>query len=64
MAIESLSVLKYINVVLYVSDINQNFLSVGQLIEKGFKVISEDKWCLIKDARGHDAFKVKIRVKI
>ncbi|RVW87111.1 Retrovirus-related Pol polyprotein from transposon TNT 1-94 [Vitis vinifera] len=50
-AIESLIGLKYITDVLYVPDIDQNLLSVGQLIEKGFKVIFEDKWCMIKDAK-------------
>jgi len=33
--------------------------SIGQLIEKGYKVVFEDKNCLIKDADGHDIFKVK-----
>ena len=51
-AIESLTGLKHITNVLYVPDIDQNLLSVGQLVEKGFKVIFEDKWYLIKDARG------------
>ena len=62
-AIESLTGLKYITDVLYVPDIDQNLLSVGQLIEKGFKVIFEDKWCMIKDVKGRDIFKVKMRAK-
>lgn len=62
-AIESLTGLKHITDVLYVPDIDKNLLSVGQLIEKGFKVIFEDKWCLIKDARSKDVFKVKMRAK-
>ena len=62
-AIESLSGLKYITDVLYVPDIDQNLLNVGELIEKGFKVIFEDKWCMIKDAKGGDIFKVKMKVK-
>ncbi|RVX14987.1 Retrovirus-related Pol polyprotein from transposon TNT 1-94 [Vitis vinifera] len=62
-AIESITGLKYITDVLYVPDIDQNLLSVGQLIEKGFKVIFEDKWCMIKDAKGRDVFKVKMRAK-
>ena len=62
-AIESLTGLKYISDVLYVPKIDQNLLSVGQLIEKGFKVIFEDKWCLIKDAKGRDVFRVKMRAK-
>lgn len=38
-AIESLVGLKHISDVLYVLDIDQNLLSVPQLVEKGFKVI-------------------------
>lgn len=34
--------------VLYVPKINQNLLSVRQLVEKGFKIIFEDKGCTIK----------------
>jgi len=60
-AIEILSSLKYITDVLYVPNIDKNFLSVGKLIKKGFKVIFEDKWCTIKDAKGRDVFKVKMR---
>jgi hypothetical protein len=37
--------------------------SIGQLIEKGYKVVFEDKSCLIKDADGHDIFKVKMKGK-
>ena len=62
-AIESLTGLKYIYDVLYVSDIDQNLLSVAQLVENGFKVIFEDNWCLIKDAKGKDVFRVKMRAK-
>ena len=40
---------KLLHDVLYVWDINQNLLSVGQLIEKGNKVVVEDKYYLIKD---------------
>jgi len=62
-AIESLKGLKHISDVLYVPDIDQNLLNVAQLVEKGFKVIFEDNWCLIKDAKGSDVFKVKMRAK-
>ncbi|KAK2408903.1 THUMP domain-containing protein [Trifolium repens] len=62
-AIESLDGLKYISDVLYVSDIYQNLLSAPQLVEKGFKVIFEDNWCLIKYVKGRDVFKVKMRAK-
>ncbi|KAL6314036.1 hypothetical protein AAG906_011771 [Vitis piasezkii] len=46
----------------YMCDIDQNRL-VLDMIEKGFKFIFEDKWCMIKDAKGRDVFKVKIRAK-
>lgn len=36
---------------------------MGQLIEKGFKVTFEDKYCLIKDAADQDIFKVKMKGK-
>nr|KYP44767.1 hypothetical protein KK1_033686 [Cajanus cajan] len=49
--------------VLYVPEINQNLLSVGQLLEKSYKILFEDKMCLIKDASGHDLFKVKMNGK-
>nr|KYP36489.1 hypothetical protein KK1_042383 [Cajanus cajan] len=43
--------------------INQNLLSVGQLLDKSYKILFEDKMCLIKDASGHDLFKVKMKGK-
>jgi hypothetical protein len=55
--------LKYILDVLYVLDIDQNLLSVGQLMEKGFKLRFEDQWCLIKDNLGNNVFRVKIKSK-
>ena len=62
-AFESLAGLKYIFDILYVPNLDQNLLSVSQLIEKGYKVIFGDNGCLIKDAKGKDVFKVKIRDK-
>jgi hypothetical protein len=32
-------------------------------MKKGFKVIFEDKWCLIKDNIGNNVFKVKMKAK-
>jgi len=61
--IETQSGTKAIFDVLYVPDLDQNLLSVGQLLEKGFKLYFEDKHCLIKEASGHDLFKVKMRGK-
>ena len=62
-AITTSSGTKTITDVLYVPDIDQNLLSVGQLMEKGFKVSFEDKYCLIKDVAGQKIFKVKMRGK-
>ena len=62
-AIESISGTKLIKNVLFVPNINQNLLSVGQLIHKGFKVIFETNQCLIKDVAGNDVFKVNMKGK-
>ena len=61
--LNSLSGLKYISDVLYMPDIDQNLLSVRQLMEKGFKLRFEDQWCLIKDNLGNNVFRVKIKSK-
>jgi len=47
--------------VLYVAEIDQNLLSVGQLVEKGFKVIFENKHCLIKYVNDKEIFNIKMR---
>uniref|UniRef100_A0A6N2ML41 Reverse transcriptase Ty1/copia-type domain-containing protein n=1 Tax=Salix viminalis TaxID=40686 RepID=A0A6N2ML41_SALVM len=44
-------------VVLYVPEINQNLLSVGQLIERGLKVIFEEGCCQILDANREEILK-------
>jgi len=33
-------------------------------VKKGFKIIFEDNWCLIKDSKGIDVFIVKMIYKI
>ena len=62
-AIESLISSKVIKDVLFVPNINQNLLSVRQLIEKGLKVVFKDNKCLIKDATGEKVFKIKMTAK-
>ena len=52
---------KLITNVLYVPDIDQNLLSVGQLVEKGYKVLFNNDCCLIKDANDNDLFKIKAK---
>ncbi|RDX99014.1 hypothetical protein CR513_18002, partial [Mucuna pruriens] len=54
---------KIILYVLYVPKIDQNLLSVGQLIETKFKVYCEHQHCLIYNIVGREFLKVKIRDK-
>ena len=54
---------KTISDVVYVPYINQNLLSVGQLIEKGMKVIFEDQSCYIFDAAGQKKLQAWMRGK-
>ncbi|XP_020262999.1 uncharacterized protein LOC109838978 [Asparagus officinalis] len=61
--IESSSGTKLIRDVLFVPNINQNLLSVVQLLEKGFKVILETNQYQIKDSEGKCVFKVKMKGK-
>ena len=60
-AIESVSSLN--PDVLFVPNIDQNLLSVGQILEKGFKVLFKDKFYMIKDANRKYVFKIKMRDK-
>jgi len=62
-AILTCSGTKFISDVLYVPGINQNLFSVGQLIEKGYKVVFENNCCLIKDVNGHNIFKIIMKGK-
>ena len=62
-AITSYEGTKFISDVLFVPKIDQNLLSVGQLLDKGYKVLFENKPCLIKDASGKDLFNVKMKGK-
>ena len=62
-AIESHTCLKLISNVLYVPEINQNLLSVGQLLKKGYRVLFKDNHCLITDAQGREVFKVQMKGK-
>ena len=52
---------KLITNVLYVPDINQNLLSVGQLVEKRYKVLFNNDYCLIKDVNDSDQFIIKMK---
>jgi len=61
--IESCASTKLIYDVLYVPKIHQNLLSMGQLIKKGFKVILENKHCLIKNVNDKEVFNIKMTGK-
>jgi len=63
MAIEGQTGLKLISDVLYVPKINQNLLSVPQLLENSYKVLFEDKNYMIKDSEGREVFKVRMKGK-
>jgi len=55
--------LKLISNVLYIPEINQNLLSVSQLLNKDYKVLFEDKNYMIEDVKGTKAFKVQMKGK-
>nr|KYP75091.1 hypothetical protein KK1_007789 [Cajanus cajan] len=63
LAIKSHLGFKLISDVLYVPDINQNLLSVSQLLGKGYKVLFEDKNCVIKDIHNKKVFNVHMKGK-
>jgi len=62
-AIKSCSGTKLISDVLYVLELDQNLLSVGQLLENCFKLTFEDKKCVIFDPKGQQICQVKMRGK-
>ncbi|XP_052485716.1 uncharacterized protein LOC128040605 [Gossypium raimondii] len=45
---------KIISDVLYVPEIDQNLLSVGQLVKKGFSLVFKNDSCVISDAHGRE----------
>ncbi|CAJ2645171.1 unnamed protein product [Trifolium pratense] len=55
--------MKQIFNVLYVPEINQNLLSVAQLLEKNYKVIFEHKSCVIKDQNNKEVITSQIKDK-
>ncbi|KAG8481821.1 hypothetical protein CXB51_027173 [Gossypium anomalum] len=54
---------KLISDVLYVPDIDQNLLSVGQLVEKGYSLIFKNGSCVIKDLLGQETATVPMADK-
>lgn len=51
---------KVITDALFVLDIDQNLLSVGQLVEKNYSVVFESRKCVISDSNGHELMLVKM----
>ena len=58
-----MKVKKFIPNILFVPKIDQNLLSVGHVLDKGYKVLFENKQCLIRDASGKDLFNFKMKGK-
>ncbi|XP_049397371.1 uncharacterized protein LOC125861547 [Solanum stenotomum] len=54
---------KIISDVFYVPDIDKSLFSVGQLIEKGFKLLFGDKYCRIFDSTKQEILQVEMRGK-
>ncbi|KAA3481957.1 Retrovirus-related Pol polyprotein from transposon TNT 1-94 [Gossypium australe] len=61
--IESCTGTKFISDVLFVLEIDQNLLSVGQLVENGFKVMFEEGMCLILYFCSNVLFRIKMQNK-
>ncbi|XP_020263298.1 uncharacterized protein LOC109839281 [Asparagus officinalis] len=63
MAMKSCPGIKLIFDVMYIPEIDQNLLSVGQLVGNGFKVTFEEGKWLVFDSRGQELFKIKMQQK-
>ena len=62
-SIATTSCAKLISDVLYVPEIDQNLLNVGQLLKKGFKLSFEYQHCLIYDIADWEVLRLKMRGK-
>ncbi|XP_031281900.1 uncharacterized protein LOC116140401 [Pistacia vera] len=62
-AIQIQSGTKIIPNVLYVPEINQNLLSVGQMLEKGYSLHFQNQACVILDGDGNELMCVKMMGK-
>ncbi|TXG54509.1 hypothetical protein EZV62_019765 [Acer yangbiense] len=54
---------KYVNDVLFVPELNQNLLSVGQLVENGYRLHFEDGGCTIFDKKEKDLVIAYVQMK-
>jgi hypothetical protein len=55
--------LELISNVLYVPELNQNLLSVSQLLEKDYKVLFEHKICVIKNQNNKEVIRAHMKAK-
>ena len=55
--------MKYISEVLFVPEISQNLLSVGQMLEKNYTLLFQNMSCTIVDYVGSELMTVKMRDK-
>jgi len=53
--------IKYISDVLLVPELDQNLLSVGQMIEKGYCLLFNTRSCVVTVVNGHELFEVNMR---
>ena len=51
---------KYIPDIYHVEGLKHNILSIGQLLQKGYRVYMEDEHCVIKDKRPSDQLIAKV----
>ncbi|XP_047258425.1 uncharacterized protein LOC124890690 [Capsicum annuum] len=59
-AIEAPKGTKFIQDVLLVPDLDQNLLSVGQMLEKDYMLLFKDKKCVISDSSGQEMITVEM----
>lgn len=62
-AIKCSSGIKLLEDVLYVPELDLNLLSVGQLLENKFRLVFEDKQCLIIAPNGKELFRIRMKDK-
>ena len=53
--------IQYISDVLLVPELDQNLLSVGQMMQNGYSLLFKEGSCLVSNAEGHELFEVEMR---
>ena len=62
-SVKTNSGIKLISNVLFVPDISQNLLSIGQMLEKQYSLQFKDNWCIIFDPYGEKLLCMKMKSK-